>query len=112
METPSIYEMQATLCQAMANPVRLEIVHRLMDGPSCVNELAEALSRPQATISRHLSILSRAGVVTGARQGQMVQYRLTNPKIADVCALMRQVLTEQALRQSEIMKGWEEQTSR
>jgi len=109
MEPPSIFEMQASLCQAMANPIRLEIVHLLRERTFSVSEIAQTLKRPQATISRHLSILRQAGVVIGQRQGQEMHYQLANPKIADVCNLMRQLLTEQAARQSDLVKSWEQQ---
>lgn len=94
--------MQARLCQAMGHPARLEIVHVLRDGPRHVSELAKTTVLSQATLSRHLAILRRNGVVTAERHGQEVFYQLSNPKIVAVCDLMRQVLADQFAHQSEI----------
>jgi ArsR family transcriptional regulator len=107
----SIFEMQAALCQAMSHAIRLEIVHLLREGPKHVNQLAQAAGRPPATISRHLATLRSAGVITSQRQGQEIFYQIANPKIVSVCDLMRQVLTEQALHRSEMMKALDDETS-
>jgi DNA-binding transcriptional ArsR family regulator len=104
----STFEMQAELCQAMSNAIRLEIVHLLSDGPKHVGELAQAAGHPQATISRHLATLRNAGVIISQRQGQEVYYQIANPKIVSVCDLMRQILAEQALHSSEMMNELED----
>jgi DNA-binding transcriptional ArsR family regulator len=109
MSQPSIFEMQAKLCQGMSHPIRLEIVHLLREEPKNVGELARSLDRPQATISRHLATLRAVGVITSQRQGQEIFYQVANPKIVSVCDLMRQVLAEQAHHRSEMMKALEDE---
>lgn len=104
MTAKDIFEMQARLCQAMGNPARLQIVHILRDGPRQVSELANSMDISQPTISRHLAVLRRNGVVTAYRQRQEVFYQLSNPKIVAVCDLMRQVLADQLTHQAEIAK--------
>jgi DNA-binding transcriptional ArsR family regulator len=103
MISKEVFEMQARLCQAMGNPARLEIVHLLRDGPRHVSELSKIMDISQSTLSRHLAILKRNGVVNSDRQGQEVIYQLSNPKIVAVCDLMRQVLADQLTHQSEIV---------
>jgi ArsR family transcriptional regulator len=105
----SIFEMQAELCRAMSHAIRLEIVHLLREGPKHVSELAQAIGRPQAAISRHLATLRNAGVIISQRQGQEIYYHIANPKIVSVCDLMRQVLAEQAHHRSEMMKAMEDE---
>ena len=95
--------MQAAICQSMANPARLEIVHILRDGPQAVNHLANALGVSQATISRHLAVLRHSLLVSAHHQGKEQLYQLTNPKIAQVCDLMREVLTEQIAHQASMI---------
>jgi len=97
--------MQAHLCQAMSNAARVEIVHVLQDGPQNVGNLAEAVGLGRANLSRHLAILRNIGLVTAQRQGQENFYQLANPKIVDICNLMRQVLSEQITHQAEVAKG-------
>jgi len=71
MDQSSIFEMQAELCRAMSNAIRLEIVHLLREGPKHVSELAKAADRPPAMISRHLATLRNAGVIISQRQGSV-----------------------------------------
>lgn len=105
MRSAEIYDMQSQLCKAMGHPARLKIVHILRDGPLPVNKLAEGAGLNQATLSRHLSALRQAGVVTARKQGAEHFYQLSDPKIGLICDLMRQVLAEQLTHQAE-MTGW------
>ena len=54
--------MQAIL-SALAEPNRLNIVELLRDGPCSVGEIVERLGMPQPQVSKHLRVLSEAGVV-------------------------------------------------
>jgi DNA-binding transcriptional ArsR family regulator len=102
MNDDTLFEMEAEICHAMGNSSRLKIVHILQDGPQRVGDLARVMGFSQAALSRHLAVLRRAGVVTGQRRGQEVLYHLADPKIASVCGLMREVLSEQMVRRSEM----------
>jgi DNA-binding transcriptional ArsR family regulator len=107
----SIFDLQAELCKAMSNAIRLEIVHLLRDEPKCVRDLAQLIGCPPGTISRHLTTLRNVGVINGQRQGQEIYYQITNPKIVSVCDLMRQILAEQTHHRSEMMKAMENDTT-
>jgi DNA-binding transcriptional ArsR family regulator len=69
---------------ALGQPTRMEVVRLLMrsepDGMAA-GALAEALECPQNTLSTHLSILARSGLINGARSGRSVIYR------ADIAAI-------------------------
>ena len=79
----------------MGSALSQEIVHSLRDGPMSVNDIANVIEAPPPTISHHLTVLHNAGVVVGQRRGDKVFYRIANPKIIQVCDLMREVLIEQ-----------------
>ncbi|HEX2988929.1 MAG TPA: metalloregulator ArsR/SmtB family transcription factor [Chloroflexota bacterium] len=53
--------------QALADPSRLKIVHMLHEREQCVCHLTEALDLKQSTISHHLSVLKKAGLVVDRR---------------------------------------------
>lgn len=107
--SPKVFELQAALCQAMSYPARLELVHVLRNGAKRVDDLAKATGANLASVSRHLSILRNSGVVTAQRSNHELIYELANPKIAVICDLMREVLTEQLTQQSAIVRGLDEQ---
>ncbi len=63
--------------KALADETRLRIVRILMTGSYNVNEIVSILSMGQSRVSRHLRILSDAGLVRAQRQGTWVYYGLT-----------------------------------
>jgi len=66
----------SALLSAMCNEKRLMLLCRLVQGERSVNELAESLNAPQSTISQHLSLLRREGLVQARRDGQTQFYSL------------------------------------
>ncbi len=70
---------------AVAEPRRREILNVLGDGRErAVNEVVEAVGMPQPSVSKHLSVLLKVGVVTVTRNGQMRMYRLNGSKLKPV----------------------------
>ncbi|WP_319454035.1 MULTISPECIES: metalloregulator ArsR/SmtB family transcription factor [unclassified Mycobacterium] len=55
---------------ALADPVRRAIVARLSRGPATVNELAEPFAITKQAVSKHISVLEQAGLVTRSRDAQ------------------------------------------
>lgn len=66
----------STLLSAMCNETRLMLLCQLITGEHSVNELAGLLSTPQSTVSQHLALLRRQGLVRGRRAGQTHFYSL------------------------------------
>ena len=108
MSAPSVFELQAELCRTMSHPLRVQMVHLLREGPIRVGDLVEATGCEQGTVSRHLGILRNEGILAARREGRDLYYHIVNPKITEVCDLMRQVLAEQAAQQSQISKAMSE----
>jgi ArsR family transcriptional regulator len=103
MTHEKIFEIQAELCRAMGNPLRMEIMHLLRAGPMNVNDIASATHTHQTSISRNLAILRNAGIVITRRDGTNIIYQVANPKIMSVCDMMREVLSEHMDERSKIM---------
>ena len=55
---------------ALADPVRRAIVARLSRGPATVNELAEPFDITLQAVSKHISVLEAAGLVSRTREAQ------------------------------------------
>lgn len=55
---------------ALADPVRRSLIARLSRGPATVNELAEPFPITLQAVSRHISVLEAAGLITRTRDGQ------------------------------------------
>src|SRR5690348_18017948 len=55
---------------ALADPVRRTIVARLSRGPATVNELAAPFAITKQAVSKHIQVLTQAGLVTRSRDAQ------------------------------------------
>lgn len=62
--------------KALGEECRLRIMRRLLQGPSSVNELADAVGASPYNVSKHLRILREAGLVTQQKQAQQRLYQL------------------------------------
>jgi DNA-binding transcriptional ArsR family regulator len=87
-----VTRLQAEVLKVIANPTRLEILHRLADGPLEVGRLARIIGATQPNASQHLAVLRSAGLVEAERQGREIRYRLADPDVIRACDLMRGVL--------------------
>ncbi len=61
--------MQQTL-RALADPSRREILNMLKKGRMSAGEIAERFSVSGAAVSRHLSVLKEADLITDQREGK------------------------------------------
>lgn len=79
MEDAAVYRQRAEILKALAHPTRLWMVERLAEGEVCVCQFVEAVGVDFSTISKHLAVLKRAGLVEDERRGKQVFYRLRVP---------------------------------
>jgi len=70
----------SALLKALANPHRLMIVCQLVEGPRSVGQLAEFLGLRASTVSQHLALLRRDGLLTATRDGQTIWYAIGSPE--------------------------------
>jgi DNA-binding transcriptional ArsR family regulator len=68
------------LLKALANPHRLMIVCQLIEGPRSVGQLAEFLGIRDSTVSQHLALLRRDGLVSATREAQTIWYAISSPE--------------------------------
>jgi ArsR family transcriptional regulator len=87
------YEIRARIFKALGHPSRLKIVDALQDGPKHVAELVKLVGSEYATVSRHLTQLKEAGIISEDRkEGSMVFYRLDVTCIAGFFSCVTEVV--------------------
>lgn len=86
-----MYEAEATLYRALADPSRLRILALLREREVCVCELAQLLPISQPAVSQHLRRLREAGLVQEHPQGRWTYYSLRDDLSAHVAALVRRL---------------------
>lgn len=76
------------LLKALANRHRLMIVCQLVDGERSVGELADALAIRDSTVSQHLAILRKDGIVGARREAQTIYYSIESPAARSVLEVL------------------------
>jgi len=77
-------DTRAQALKALAHPTRIFIVDLIEhEGPHCVQDLTRRVGADISTISRHLSILKQAGILTDRKEGTTVYYSLACGCITD-----------------------------
>lgn len=71
------YAARAEIAKALAHPSRLMIVDLLQHQELNVTQLTEAVGADQSTVSKHLSILKAAGLLSARKEGPVQWYRVT-----------------------------------
>ena len=78
-ETKERYEVRAGIIKALGHPTRLFMVDELSRGERCVCELRDMVGADISTVSKHLAVLKKAGIVLDDKRGLQVYYRLRCP---------------------------------
>jgi DNA-binding transcriptional ArsR family regulator len=84
----SAYQEQAKLFHVLSHPARLQILDILRGGEECVCHIQSLLGKRQAYVSQQLMVLRDAGLVADRKDGLNVFYRLADPAVADVLAII------------------------
>jgi len=74
------YEAFSEMLKALAHPARLKIVSGLVADECNVGQIQRRLGLPQSTISQHLAILKKAGIIRGRREGTRTCYRVIDAR--------------------------------
>ena len=67
------------LLKALGHPSRLVILCLLVDRERAVGELAGLLGARDSTVSQHLALLRKDGIVRARREGQTIYYSIGSP---------------------------------
>lgn len=103
-KTQTLFEARARVVKAMAHPTRLFMVDQLSKGERCVCELTDMVGADTSTVSKHLSILKNAGIVSMEKRGSQVFYQLRVPCILNFFGCVEGVLKSSARDQMQLVK--------
>lgn len=68
-----------TFSRALADPTRWRIVRLVMDEALCVCELADILGMPQSSVSSHVQIIRKAGLLDSEKCEKWTYFRIASP---------------------------------
>lgn len=97
-----LFEKQAEILKALAHPLRIAIVVFLKSRERCVCDIAEHIASERSNVSRHLSVMVKAGILEYHKEGLKVIYKLKTPCILQFFSCMKNVLKQQ-VKDSQIL---------
>lgn len=81
-----------TLWSAVGDPIRRRILDRLLDGDAgTATSLCTDLPVTRQAVAKHLTVLTRAGLVHGEPSGREVRYRIDDAQFARAVAQLAEV---------------------
>ena len=103
-DTKKFYELKAEIIQAAAHPIRLAIIEFLVDGEQCVCDIADFVDAQRSNVSRHLSVMLKAGVVESRKDGLKMMYSLKTPCIIKFLGCVEEALKEKIQSQAALFR--------
>lgn len=76
LPSPASVELLQLRMEALAHPMRMRLCRNLARSPYSTSELADSHGITAPEVSRHLSVLKKAGLVTTRRRGRYVLHQL------------------------------------
>jgi DNA-binding transcriptional ArsR family regulator len=76
IDKPAEIEEVVETAKGLAHPARLRILAMLAEGELCVCQMTAVLELAPSTVSQHLSVLSRGGLLADRKESKLVFYRL------------------------------------
>lgn len=86
-----LYEQFARVGKAVSSSRRLELLECLAQAERSVDTLAKLAGMSVANCSQHLQQLRQAGLVTARKQAQSVYYRLADPAVSELLAILQRI---------------------
>lgn len=84
-ELDEVFGVVARYFGMLAEPTRLKILHAICQEERSVGAIVEATGATQTNVSRHLSLMLQAGVVSRRREGSSVYYHVADPEFVEIC---------------------------
>ncbi len=98
---PQALEQVADYFKVLSEASRLQVLCCLKSGSKNVTEIMTATNLGQANVSKHLKILTQAGIVSRHPSGVSVYYKIADPIIFNLCELVCDRLASRLETQSQ-----------
>ena len=91
---PAPNDQSGAVFEALSDPVRRQLLSQIASHPATATELANEFPISRQAVTKHLSCLSRAGLLARERAGRDVRYRVTPAPLSEAVSWMAQVGAE------------------
>ena len=94
---PAGRELMAKFYRALGDPTRLDLLRFCAERERTGTECTERTRLSQGRVSAHLACLVSCGLLSLRRQGRFAHYRMSDPRVAELIGLGRDVVADHAL---------------
>lgn len=89
------YEKASLVLKAMADSKRMKIIDLLSGGSLCACEVLEHFDFTQPTLSHHMKVLEKAGIISVCKKGQWHHYQLKEDFVQEFTNSMLQLFSSE-----------------
>jgi ArsR family transcriptional regulator len=105
--TLPIHQVKAEFFKTLGHPARIRVLEVLRDGERPVNELISEVGIEPSHMSQQLAILRRASLVRFRKVGSSVIYSVPDPRVFDLLAVAKGILTTSLSETRDILEELE-----
>ena len=100
-----LVELIARRFRVLGEPMRIRLLDQLREGEATVGELSHRLTASQQNVSKHLAMLTDAGVLGRRKEGNHVYYRIADEGVFALCEDVCGSVQQQLLSLSQLVGG-------
>jgi len=109
---PPSLRARAHLFKLLSDVTRLKVIHHLLQqGELHVRALCDLLDQSQPAVSHHLALLRDAKLIDARRDGKHNYYRVTDPKVEKLLALVEETQRDESLTVESLARKTEDRPS-
>ena len=101
----ALVELIAQRFRVIGEPMRIRLLDALREGPMTINELTDALGASQQNVSKHVGVLTQAGIVAREKDGNRVRCSIADESIFELCELVCGGLRKQVAELDQLLSG-------
>ncbi len=99
--SPRTLALVADYFKVLSEVSRLHVLNCLRSGPRNVTEIVEATGLGQANVSKHLKVLTQAGIVNRNPMGVSVYYEIVDPVIFNLCEIVCDRIGDRLIKEAQ-----------
>ena len=100
-----LVELIARRFRVLGEPMRIRLLDRLREGEATVGELRRRSSASQQNVSKHLAVLTDAGILGRRKEGNHVYYRIVDEGVFALCEQVCGSVQQQLRTLNELVGG-------
>ncbi len=100
-----VFKIKTDFLRSLAHPTRLAIIEYLKRGESTVGQMVTDLGLEQSGLSKHLSTLRQAGILSSRQEKVSVYYTIKDKEIFDVLRPIAEILKRKLKESEHILSG-------